>query len=202
MEVRCHKCRAGRVALRAFERPAEVGMHQVVSCMICGWEVSRPKPAISMTRTVPQVTRAGGRPAQVMTPCSVTGCEGKYGEDSQWKLCWKHAKPQSGWYHHRRLKGSAPPVITNPGTGEIIRRDPAETYPGWIAYLPITGEIIPACGLGNEERETERHTEEPPAAGLEEAIFASGLQEVARTLGVTTAEVERLLHRANQRSAA
>lgn len=131
MSIHCPHCRATVGSLKVFTRHLETGVRlQVVQCIICGWEVSRPKPHEALLRLTqkppvgPQVVSHPVLPPRTVDkrrrkhprhPCTRIGCTGTYAKVARTKfhLCATCSRRVQAW--KSRGMETPPPLINVDG---------------------------------------------------------------------------------------
>lgn len=122
MKAVCQHCRATVGSLYAFVRVVDYCRLQVVKCVICGWEVSRPEPpealVKSVTKPMPKDARLPPLPKPKPSrrpfprkPCTRVGCEGTFAATSrvQFQLCPNCSELVQRW--KKRGMRTPPPLI-------------------------------------------------------------------------------------------
>lgn len=106
--IHCQKCRAPESALYPHVRHLEIGVRlQVISCTLCGWQISRPEPH---QRYSPLADKIFKKSATL--PCTRVGCGGSYSPNtSKRQLCAVCGKIQGSWatrYKHGKTRNPSP----------------------------------------------------------------------------------------------
>lgn len=101
--MRCVRCN-GR--LRPFYESAHGVRLQVVSCMACGWRISREDPVGKKRRAVRDALVCVAESAD-FAPCPIEGCDGRLGPNNQIGLCNRCGNRQRNWTKGAKL-GPAP----------------------------------------------------------------------------------------------